>query len=413
MNNNRKPRINAHCHLFNYDFVPDDISKLLSKFPEKLTQKWIIKDGLPFIAKIWPGKSLNRLKSFFKTYSSKIEKVSSDYANELSDANIDIYTPLLMNLEEASTNEGKNQIKYQEQINLISKEVAKYYWRIFPFVMFDPRSATAFNDCKTAIEEKGYIGVKMYPALGYHPDPDIVGEIGIYGFENSTHKPDKLAAEQLRKLYSYCNKNKIPITTHVTPGGSYSTKMHKNREKYAWPLTEISNWNNVLAKYENLKINFAHFGGNSFSKKKDQRILSRTWQRQILNLMFMYNKIDVSRIFTDLSFHDMAFKKTKKRYFELLKQLLSHDKYKLYILFGTDASMISHTYSEKEYVDGFKKELTQIEEELIFSDNPTRFLFNNKKIPDNYINFLKREAPEALNSIPDFIIENDSNYYVV
>ena len=57
MNDKRKLKINVHCHLFNYEFIPDDISKLLSKFPEKLTKRWIIRNGLPFAMKIWPGKN--------------------------------------------------------------------------------------------------------------------------------------------------------------------------------------------------------------------------------------------------------------------------------------------------------------------------------------------------------------------
>jgi len=412
MSMKRKAKINIHCHIFNYDFIPDDISKLLSKFPESLSKSKSFQSVFSLLAKAIPGAKFSRLKTFLSIYDSPIEVVSSTYATDILNSNLDIYTPLLMNLEKASANKGKAHIPYQKQIDLISAEVLKYPWRIFPFVMFDPRSQTAFEDCKTALETKGYVGVKMYPAIGYHPDPDIVENIGIYGFEDKEHAPNEHAATQLRALYKYCNQHFIPITTHVTPGGSYSTDMHKDREKYAWPLTEISNWNKILSDHKDLKVNFAHFGGNFLTKNKDERILTKTWQRQILNLMFMYNSKAKARIFTDLSYHDMALGSDKDTYFVFLKSLLDEEFYKYYFLFGTDASMISHSYSEKEYVDGFKTQLTTEENDLIFSDNPLRFLFEDKKIPDTYITFLKNSASLAFDELPDYVVKKDEGYYL-
>ncbi|MCK5775137.1 MAG: hypothetical protein KAH25_03120, partial [Bacteroidales bacterium] len=113
------------------------------------------------------------------------------------------------------------------------------------------------------------------------------------------------------------------------------------------------------------------------------------------------------------SFHDMALGSDKETYFKFLKSLLNETFYKYYILFGTDASMISHTYSEKEYVEGFKTRLTAQENELLFSDNPARFLFENKKIPDSYIDLLKKHSPLAFEKLPDYILFNEGEYYLV
>ncbi|MFI5204645.1 MAG: amidohydrolase family protein, partial [Flavobacteriales bacterium] len=365
----RKPQFNVHCHLLNYDFVPNDVSKLLSKFPEKLQKNKVFKSLVSAMFKLIPGKDKNRVKSVLDTYQLPIEKVSENYAIELTKTGIDIYTPLLMDLEQASKDPLKDQIPYEQQIALIATEAAKFPWRIFPFVMFDPRRANSFEICKKAIETQGYIGVKMYPALGYHPSPDIVEKIGIHGQLSDT--PNKQAADQLRNLYAYCAAHHIPITTHVSPGGAYATDMQKNREKYAWPLTEMSNWIDVLDDYE-IKINFAHFGGNYLNKEADKRVKAKSWRQQIMNFMLKYNTEDKSRIYTDLSFHDMGlFKSDREEYFMDLHLLLQHAAFKNNILFGTDASMISHTFSEGEYVHGFKTYLVGNEAELIFSDNPT------------------------------------------
>jgi hypothetical protein len=74
------------------------------------------------------------------------------------------------------------------------------------------------------------------------------------------------------------------------------------------------------------------------------------------------------------------------------------------VLFGTDASMISHTWTEAEYARPFRdtKKLDDSAKELIFSDNPTRFLFGDGRIPESYVSFVRGSAGAGL-PLPEWI----------
>ena len=315
-------------------------------------------------------------------------------------AGIDFCTPLMMDLLMSAPNARDVNHPYDKQIDLISSEALKYPWKIFPFVMFDPRRPDAADICIEALKNRGFIGVKMYPALGYRPS------IRFYaGKEPET--------SNLKKLYDYCGNGRILITAHASTGGAYSTYLDKDREKGAWPFTEVSNWIDSIRDY-NLKINFAHFGGNYLNPTDKKRVQSASWRREILNLIaYSKQEENFGDVYTDLSFHDMAlYRKTRSSYFKGLSQLLETEAYSHRILFGTNASMISHTWSEREFIKPFIKNLSSTQQEKIFSDNPTNFLFRDGQIPDSYVRFLEthQDSQKVLANTPDWIVKTEGKY---
>jgi predicted TIM-barrel fold metal-dependent hydrolase len=399
-----KPIINTHCHLLNFKFIPDKMTKLLSNIPEDLADdKWFsVAAGI--LVTILPGSNYERIKKFLKIYRSDIDDVVRYYIQELDEAQIDICVPLMMDLEKAVPIQKKGNILYKDQIKIIAKQTAKYPWRIFPFVMFDPRRKNAFTLCKDAIEKLSFIGIKMYPALGYHPS-------------HRSEKNSKTAKNNLLKLYTYCGEKQIPITTHASVGGAYSLKADKNREKNVWPLTEISNWIDPIREF-NLKINFAHLGGNYLNNTDKKRIQSATWKREILNFISRsQTENNFGKIYADLSYHDMALdSRMQKDYFKGLRQLMETDGISQGILFGTDASMISHTWSEKEFIQPFTmvNNLPSLHQNKIFTDNPINFLFENAQIPKSYCDFVKNAAtPASLSNLPPWIKQKGNKYYIV
>jgi hypothetical protein len=80
------------------------------------------------------------------------------------------------------------------------------------------------------------MGVKMYPALGYPPNLYI-----------NPHKNDEYSPKQfnnLRKLFEYCEKNKVPVTAHCSPlgmtiadGFNYMFRDEKNKNN-EYPIQE-------------------------------------------------------------------------------------------------------------------------------------------------------------------------------
>lgn len=416
----RRPRINVHCHLLNFNFVPDRMTRLLSSIPEDIADDNWFACAAGFLTAILPGNKYDRVKKYLNIYKSKIDKVTRMYLRELDNANFDICTPLMMDLLQASATLEPDDIPYTSndgslnQIDLISEQAAAYPWRIFPFVMFDPRRKKSDEICITALEKKGFIGVKMYPALGYHPCWWVMAAPGPM-WDNVVNT-DPGAAERLKNLYEYCSRQKIPITAHASTGGAYSIfKEKEGRLNGAWPLTEISNWTDVLNEY-NLKINFAHFGGNYLHKTLYKRQQSLNWRRQILNFINRSKtNSDSGKIYTDLSFHDMAHARGKQaEYFRDLRKLLENPNYSDRILYGSDASMISHTYTENMFMKPFIKNLDKDAQNKIFKENAASFLFEDGRIPESYINFLRRtRGDEILNKPADWVEKADGGYYIV
>lgn len=446
MQKKRKPVINTHCHLLNLDFIPGKMIKLLTPLTHNLAKDDSFRMVADILSTFIPGDEYDRIDKFLKNYSSDINKVTKKYMTQLKYTGIDICVPLMMDFEQAIPDsktkniayyiydkQAKQQQNLKDQVDYISRQVAKYPWQIFPFIMFDPRRKDSFEICRKAIEKKGFIGIKMYPALGYHPSPYVMRSPGSYW--GKYIKKDDLAADQLDRLYTYCKNNRIPITTHIDIEGAYSSdklgnspwfisdiekfmELDKVREREVWPLTEVSNWMVPLQEY-NLKINFAHLGGNYLHNKDLNRLQASTWRRQILNMIAnsQIEKNGAGSVYTDLSYHYMALKDNSHeqvQYFKDLNNIMKDKIYRSRLLFGTDASMISHSWSEGDYIRPYKNSanLDKKYQEKIFSDNPTSFLFENAKIPQTYVSFLKKKNGPYL-ELPEWIVKKDDAYYIV
>ena len=397
-----RPIINVHCHLLNFKRIPDKMTKLLSHIPENIADDRWFSVAAGALARLLPGSKYDRVKRFLALLKCSIPELTRLYMKEMEQAGIDLCTPLMMDLEPAAPESTDINHPWETQIDLVSSEARRYPWKIFPFVMFDPRRPDAADICIDALENKGFIGVKIYPGLGYYPS-----EVFYDGKEPESGN--------IKKLYAYCGDRKVPITVHASTGGAYSTEHDKDRESGAWPFTEISNWIHAIREY-NLKINFAHLGGNYLNPDDQKRTLSGSWRRQILNLIARSrDERGFGEIFADLSFHDMALsRKFRSIYFRDLAALIDDERYAGGILFGTDANMISHTWLEKEYIAPFKNHLSLPHQEAIFSANPTRFLFPDGWIPDSYIRFLADHDTDGkvFSDLPEWIFQTADGYRV-
>lgn len=439
MNEKRKPIINTHCHFLNLKFIPGEMVELLSHITEYIANDDWFEVGAGLLFQMAPGNEFKRINRFLRTYKLPIDRVVKEYIKKMDEAGIDLCVPLMIDFEMAipESVDREGIIPYYKknkecQINLISRQVASYPWRIFPFIMFDPRRKKSVDICIDALENKGFIGIKMYPALGYHPCPNINRNPGAY-WSRYIKKGSKIA-ERLERLYEYCSNGRVPITTHFDVDGAYTSQrlenspwyvnnliklmeLNKIREKEVWPLSELFNWLYPIEEYK-LKINFAHLGGNYLNGSKKTRNKAERWRRQILNYISLsfQSPEQYGQIYSDLSYHYMALlKKTRQPYFEDLRKILNSDNLESRILFGTDAALLSHTWKEKEYMEIYqdKKNLSKEQQEKIFSDNPIHFLFNDGKIPESYIKFLEKHNPYAFKSLPAWVIKNGDEYYIV
>jgi hypothetical protein len=182
-----------------------------------------------------------------------------------------------------------------------------------------------------------FAGIKLYPPLGFQPWPDKSSE----------------ELSKVSELYKFCVTKNIPVTTHCSTGGF---KIEKDALKYSDPGNQ---WKQVLEKYPELKINFAHFGKGN-----------KKWQKTIIE----YLQDDRKNVFTDFSCNtgtDFYYKKISK--------LINRDpELQDKILFGSDFMINLLWYkSYNDYINVFvnTSELSSNLKESFVNKNAEWFLF--------------------------------------
>ena len=127
--------------------------------------------------------------------------------------------------------------------------------RVHPFAGFDPMRAlndgaagTTVALVKDAVLNKGFIGVKVYPEMGWNPFHNTPANAG---------SPERAQALDtiLDDFFGWCADEQVPVTAHC------------NHSNYPNPNADAANygapdqWLGVLAAHPGLRLNLGHFGG--------------------------------------------------------------------------------------------------------------------------------------------------------
>ena len=255
-----KPVIDIHAHIFNAMDIP------LKGYLQSRNYEGIVKFFAPVLIPVVARCIRRRLDPKKKTkflcqiaiavayaimgrqygewgdtLSKKVVDITIQLIDTYQKDGIDRYVPLMIDYEYWFKNTPDNLIK--DQIDHIYEDIIiPYKGRIHPFVAFDPARELAFRHgmnnpdgtpeehgsmklVKDAIENKGFIGVKLYNAMGYKPFNNETVEKNRRRI--SLHKKKYVFKGQeydevLSELYDYCIQHEVPITTHCGMYGSES-----------------------------------------------------------------------------------------------------------------------------------------------------------------------------------------------
>ena len=209
------------------------------------------------------------------------------------------------------------------------------------------------------IPSKPFYGIKIYPPLGFRPWPD-----------------DKETLEKHRYLYSFCEKNRIPIITHCDDQGFRGVSAEE-----AWANTDPARWRTVLENYPDLIVDFAHFGKQYAitSRSNVQSIAARLrhhpdspWFYSIISMMKDFDNVYADLSFTGCNpvFYDELRSFMNEQKDEAREKILSR------ILCGSDFSVnLLKIESYTEYYSIFEESPFSDEEILkIAEENMLRFI---------------------------------------
>jgi predicted TIM-barrel fold metal-dependent hydrolase len=212
--------------------------------------------------------------------------------------------------------------------------------RVLPFIAVNPRRPDHFELMRQAIERQGFVGVKLYPSLGF-----------------------RVTTDAIRNVLAYCRDQDVPIVVHCTAGG-----FNKDAETagYAHP----KHWLELFSQpSDDLRVCFAHCGGwGGFCNLDDGQV---EWAETILDYMTAH-----PNVYADLSYHVemmMTGGDVEKRYFTALKKLLAGP-HAGRVIFGTDSWLLRLNIDDSAYWSYFESKLTKAEFGQIASTAPRRFL---------------------------------------
>jgi len=407
---------NVHAHHIDVRCMPENLSMQQSGgIPE-----WV--DTLTILDLV-----LNKYQKRFKKVMSaqkEFSEISRLHIEDMDKAKIDYSVVLHIDLEGADPKAKDKNYQYGDVIEKIAQACASYPFRFFPFFGFDPRRPNVLNMLKMNFVERCYVGIKLYPALGFDPRPDKTS----YRYEDGdyfTHKykeggmieGDEIL-DNLKKMYEFAKERKIPLMTHCGPGGSYRVTVDKKAKyKDIWRYTDPSNFREIAKTY-GLRICFGHMGGKL--DDKENRLKAYEWNGTICNLIREANDwSNEGRLFADQSYdiinpiNNKIQKDQLEVNIQLTKNYLNDNVLSQYVLFGSDWPLNIYKCTEKQYIDEYRKRLDESQQAKYFLENIARFLFgDSRKIPQNYVDYIKaycsKENRELV--IPEWIEEKNGEY---
>lgn len=232
-----------------------------------------------------------------------------------------------------------------------------------------PEGEGALKLVRIAIEQAGFVGVKMYPPVGFLPL--INCRLSIHAKGGIADKLDRA----LRVFYKYCEDNAVPITTHTNASNAYASGYGQ--------LAEPRLWWPVLNEFPNLRLNLGHFGHTTGSNTSRGLRACESWMRQAAVLMqnfeHVYADVSNSKLPSDSDYAE--------QFTGLLKELFTtYPKCRKRLMYGSDWWMNVRTPDHLKFPSEFEKHFSDIAGKLddgdltrdLMGENALRFLgFDN------------------------------------
>jgi predicted TIM-barrel fold metal-dependent hydrolase len=262
---------------------------------------------------------------------------------------VSLFTPALVDYDAWSDDRAPTplwqQILVQQRIARLSTRgrIGRADARFHPFVAFDPRrqvegpqgiapkpgappaapprpsaASSALELVRYAVEAGGFLGVKVYPPVGFAPT------------DNARLRPDLPFAAgldaALDALYAYCAAAEVPILTHASAANEYALGLHR--------LVSPAHWRPVLDRHPTLRLNLGHFGHDyGIANPAAPKESADAWIYQAAGLMDRF-----PNVYADLSNSPLVYDRAyAQRLVPLLADVIArHPAVKRRLMYGSD-----------------------------------------------------------------------------
>ena len=351
------PIYNCHIHTFTDKSAPQYILKLqfgdlLGSILSRLARN---KRIIMFLIRLMEGRKgnndpLERQARFIETVEiGSQEKVFQQIQSQYPKGTTFIALP--MDMKFMGLGDPPEPIEKQHADLL--KLAAESGGCLIPFYAADPRREGIVEQVRSNLRKDKFRGIKIYPNLGYFPDDD-----------------------NLMEIYKICQKGNFPVMSHCSPGGVWK---HHFEEDDRRERGNPSNYKKVLEAHPKLKLCLAHFGGmeewqKHLAGRPGGPDKEEAWVKTIYDMIASGK---YPNLYTDISY-TVFTPKLKGLYIDLvdyLKVMLTNEKIRTHVLFGSDYYMVQREkMSEKEVSIMLRSRLGEDLYFQIAHHNPREFL---------------------------------------
>jgi predicted TIM-barrel fold metal-dependent hydrolase len=264
------------------------------------------------------------------------------------------------------------ETSFPDQIELGSRLTRAFPGRIHFLAPFDPWrevAATAGQPgslelVKKAVMEDGFIGVKVYPPMGFAPIDNAALDFSKVGVTDPRF--GKQLDDALENLYVWAVKEDVPIMAHCNLS---------QESKHGFALrASPAYWTRVIANHPGMRLNLGHFGGQENLGPSNSTKPPADWPEMIIALL---DTPEGSAVHTDVGHFDMQ----KPAWFAALKKALGSSKnLQSRLMYGSDWMMLATQPRYEEFLELFRKgmsamkSLTAEQISAILGDNARVFL---------------------------------------
>jgi predicted TIM-barrel fold metal-dependent hydrolase len=314
---------------------------------------------------------------------------------------VDLFCPLLvdlaMGLGEQPKTTVRQQVEMLEGISILSMRgrlPGGGKARMHPFVGFDPRRQalapsglpiTPLSVVQSAVLEHGFVGVKLYPPMGWQP-------LGNTANKDMTADEAEQLDAVLRTFYAWCVENDVPVTAHANRS-NYADPAFKD---YAGPV----GWGKVVHDFPDLHVNLGHFGGASAKTPKSG------WPFSMAGMA----AVDSHHVYADVADHRIDESAIATGYLDLLNEFFSTpttasvtDR----LMYGSDWFMLAINPDHEKFLTSYralyKKRFGPVKTQKFMSQNALTFLGFDDAQNKNRQRLLAYYAKYAPANVPDWL----------